>query len=62
MAAFDVNQSTGVITVTDSSLLDFEVKKTFTINVRVTDSGVPAESDEATITINLIDRADQPRC
>ena len=58
-AAFMVNQSTGVITVTDSSLLDFEVKKTFTINVRVTDSGVPAESDEATITINLIDRADQ---
>ena len=27
--------------------------------MRVTDSGVPAESDEATITINLIDRADQ---
>ena len=59
MAAFSINQITGVITVTDSSLLDFEVKKTFTINVRVTDSGIPAESDEATITINLIDQADQ---
>ncbi len=59
MAAFAVNQATGVITVADSSLLDFEVKKTFTLNVRVTDAGVPAESDEATITINLTDRADQ---
>ena len=56
-AAFSVNASTGVITVKDSTLLDYEVKKSFTLQVRVTDT--EPQSSEATITINLIDQSDQ---
>jgi len=56
-AAFQVNSSTGVITVQDSTLLDYEVKKSFTLNVRVQDTVFMAA--EATITINLTDAADQ---
>ena len=56
-AAFAVNASTGVITVKDSTLLDYEVKKVFTLQVRLTDT--EPQSSEATITINLIDQSDQ---
>ena len=56
-AAFAVNASTGVITVKDSTLLDYEVKKSFTLQVRLTDT--EPQSSEATITINLIDQSDQ---
>ena len=57
VAAFAVNQTTGVVTVIDSSLLDYEIKTSFKLNVRVTDP--EPQSDEAVITINLIDQADQ---
>ncbi|HQF71684.1 MAG TPA: cadherin repeat domain-containing protein, partial [Promineifilum sp.] len=33
--AFDINSTTGVITVEDSTLLDYEVKKSFQLNIRV---------------------------
>ena len=56
-AAFAVNASTGVITVKDSTLLDYEVKKSFTLQVRLTDT--EPQSSEATITINIIDQSDQ---
>ena len=56
-AAFAVNASTGVITVKDSTLLDYEVKKVFTLQVRLTDT--EPQSSEATVTINLIDQSDQ---
>lgn len=55
-AAFDINNSSGLIEVSDSSQLDFETNPTFTVTVRVTDSGGPGGStlsDEADITINL---------
>ena len=57
-AAFSVNASTGVVTVSDSSLLDFEVNPTFSMVVRVTDT--EPQSDTATVTINLTDVSDQP--
>ncbi|HOU39800.1 MAG TPA: cadherin domain-containing protein, partial [Promineifilum sp.] len=58
--AFDINSTTGVITVEDSTLLDYEVKKSFQLNIRVNDTLAPVESAETTITINLIDASDQP--
>lgn len=60
--AFVVNASSGVITVSDPSQLDFEVKQKFTLKMRVTDTNNPApvESTTATITINVIDQPDVP--
>lgn len=56
--AFNIAFDTGVVTVEDSTLLDFEVKKSFTMVVRVTDP--EPQSDEAIITINVTDESDQP--
>ncbi len=56
---FDINNTTGVITVEDSTLLDFEVKKSFQLNIRVTDTLAPIESAETTVTIKVIDAPDQ---
>jgi uncharacterized repeat protein (TIGR01451 family) len=60
--AFAVNASTGIITVSDPSQLDFETKQKFTLKMRVTDTDNPApvESTTATVTINLIDQPDVP--
>src|SRR5574341_821364 len=56
---FAVAATTGVITVADSTKLDFETTPSFTIEVQVTDGcGL---SDTATITINLTDVAEAPR-
>jgi len=55
--AFDINSATGVITVEDSSLLDYEVKHSFQLTVRVTDD--EPQSTQATVTVNLIDASDQ---
>lgn len=57
-SVFSVNASTGVVTVIDSSQLDYEVKTSFTLNVRVTDP--EPQSDDAVITIEVIDASDQP--
>lgn len=60
--AFAVNASSGVITVSDPSQLDYEVKQKFTLKIRVTDTDNPApvESTTATITINVTDQPDVP--
>jgi hypothetical protein len=53
--AFAINPTTGVVTVADSSKLDFETTPTFVLTVQATDNdGTPA-SGTATITINLND-------
>src|SRR5438105_12063143 len=59
-AAFAVNAATGDITVTNSGALNFETTPSFTLNVRVTDSGTPALSDTAVITINLTNVNEAP--
>lgn len=62
-AAFDINNSSGLIEVSNSSQLDFETNPTFTVTVRVTDSGGPGGatlSDEADITISLTDVNEAP--
>ncbi len=56
-AAFQIDASTGIVTVKDSTLLDYEAKKSFTLVVRVTDP--EPDSNEATVTINVTDVSDQ---
>jgi lysyl endopeptidase len=57
-AAFAVHPTTGAITVSNSSLLDFETTPSFTLLVTVTDN--TELSDSATITIDLTDVDEAP--
>ena len=52
--------SDGLITVANTGVLNFEVTPSFILAVRVTDSGSPALSDTATVTITLIDVNEAP--
>ncbi|HBJ36030.1 MAG TPA: hypothetical protein DDZ51_15035, partial [Planctomycetaceae bacterium] len=54
--AFTINASTGVITVADGSLLDYETDATHTITIRVTD--VDNNAFDRTFTIALEDLAE----
>ena len=56
--AFAINSSTGMITVNNPLVLDFESTPIFTLAVRVTDLG--QLFDTATITINLVDVNERP--
>ncbi len=56
--AFDLDPVTGVLTVANSSELDFETTPTFNLTVTVTDAG--GRFDTATITVNLNDINDAP--
>ena len=58
--AFAINAATGRITVGNSALLNFEAVSSVTLNVRVTDSGNPALSSAATVTINITNVNDAP--
>ena len=51
--AFDLDPDTGVLTVADADLIDFEVTATFLLDVTVTD--LAGETDSAVVTVNLID-------
>jgi hypothetical protein len=50
----------GVITVANSTALNFEITPSFTLNVTITDNGTPALSDTAIITINLTNVNESP--
>ncbi|MER2626148.1 MAG: Ig-like domain-containing protein, partial [Accumulibacter sp.] len=58
--AFAINTTSGQITVANSTALDFEITPSFGLTVQVTDSGSPAESGTATITVNLTDVNEPP--
>ena len=58
--AFTINTTTGQITVATSSALDFEIRPSFSLTVQVTDNGTPAQSDTATVTVNLTDVNEAP--
>jgi len=52
--AFIIDPTTGVITVLDSTTLDFETNPSFTLTVQVTDNGTPTvRTATATVTVNL---------
>ena len=58
--AFQIDSSTGEITVADVNDVDFETNPTFGLVVQATDNGTPALSDSETITVNLTDVNDPP--
>jgi len=51
--AFSINASTGVIAVTNSSQLNYELTPSFPLVVKVTDNATVPLSSQATITINI---------
>lgn len=53
LGVFTINASTGAITVTNSTALDYESTTSYTLDVTVTDSG--GLTDTETITINVLD-------
>ncbi|MGC1243413.1 MAG: cadherin domain-containing protein [Chryseosolibacter sp.] len=55
--AFDINSSSGAITVADEGVLDYEINPLFTLTVRVSDG---TYFDDAEISISLIDTNDPP--
>jgi hypothetical protein len=57
-SAFVINASTGVITV--AGTIDYETLSSYALTVQVTDSGTPAQSSTATITINVTNVNETP--
>jgi hypothetical protein len=51
--AFAIDASTGRITVANAAALNYETTPVFTLAVQVTDSGMPALSSTATVTVRL---------
>ena len=51
----------GQIRVANSGALDFETNPTFALTVQATDSGSPALSSSATITVNLANANEEPQ-
>lgn len=51
--AFSIDSATGLITVANAAILDFEVTPQFQLKVTATDNGTPAMVDIASVTISL---------
>jgi VCBS repeat-containing protein len=51
--AFAINASTGVLTVANSSALNFETTPSFALIVKVQDNGTGTLSSQATVTVSL---------
>ena len=58
--AFGINAGSGLISVIDTTQLDFETTTSFTLTVQITDDGAPVLSDTATITIDINDLNEAP--
>jgi hypothetical protein len=58
--AFQINPSTGEITVADSNDVDFETNPSFSLTVEVTDDGAPASSGSNTVTVDLTNVNESP--
>jgi len=56
--AFAINTSNGEITVSDSSQLDYETDSIFVLTVQVQDNGIGYLTNDAAITINLINEVE----
>lgn len=58
--AFAINPGTGLLSVANSSALNFESNPTFSLVVKAQDNGSPSLSGQSTITINLINVNEAP--
>ncbi|ACJ00497.1 conserved hypothetical protein [Rhodospirillum centenum SW] len=54
---FQIDASTGVVTVKDASLIDYETATSHDITVKATDNGSPAQSSTQTFTIAVTNAA-----
>lgn len=52
--AFAIDPTTGVITVNNSAAIDYNAIQSFSLTVRVTDSGTPNLAATGTVTINVL--------
>ena len=52
---FSLNASTGALTIANPAAINFEAQSSFTLTVRVSDNGVPSQSSQAQVTIQLLD-------
>lgn len=59
-STFSINATTGAIVVTNTSTLNFEATPMFVLTVKVQDNGTGALSDNALITINLLNVNEAP--
>ena len=57
---FAINQSTGVITVADSSTVDFETTASYTLTVTVSDDAGATIDSMATVTVSVTDVNEDP--
>ena len=60
LSAFAIDPLIGMISVSNSLVVDYETLPVFNLVVRVTDNGTPILYSEATITVNLNDINDAP--
>jgi putative intracellular protease/amidase len=58
LGIFSIDAQTGAIRVANEALLNYEFQNTFELIVEVTDSGTPALSGTGTVTVNLLDQAE----
>ncbi len=58
--AFSINASSGVITVANSSILNYATNPLFSLTVKVTDNGTGSLFDDAIITINVLQGTNLP--
>jgi hypothetical protein len=58
---FSLNPNTGILTVLDSSRIDFEQQSTWTFPVVVRDGGTPPLSSTASMTVRITDVNEPPR-
>ncbi len=59
--AFQIGSSTGTLTVNNSAALNYETTPTFTLVIKVEDNGAGSLSDQANITVNLMDVNEAPQ-
>ncbi|MCF8379125.1 MAG: cadherin domain-containing protein, partial [Bacteroidales bacterium] len=58
--AFVINASTGIVMINNESAINYESNPVFMLTVKVTDNGVGNLSDQAVVTIALIDINEAP--
>ncbi|WP_039036287.1 MULTISPECIES: Ig-like domain-containing protein [Pseudoalteromonas] len=55
LALFNINASSGILSVNGETPFDYETKTQYILNIQVTDNGTPNETTAVNITVNIID-------
>jgi uncharacterized delta-60 repeat protein len=54
-ALFNLNASSGILSVNGETPFDYETKTQYILNIQVTDNGTPSETTAVNITVNILD-------